>query len=579
MSPRIPPYAPRSPVTDVLFNFLIMARRRDRSRLRRLFFRSEQLLEAGVEQLVETACARVEVRSQHEDLTFPSVEAPASRRHSVHFWAEAEPIRPSYPGFEERVQRFPLSESVAVFTCPGCSGSGEVDHGTCGGSGQVRCGTCGGDGRVSRSDGGTRSCGSCGGDGRKRCSGCSGSGRVRHTRCAGEGQLASWTEETYTWTVQERAQDVWPLSEPPRRLRKAFSRWIAREPELLELFDLSHAEAHLGYATDEVAGVTAAAAAQRERLEREARNASIYLFHQTWRRLSPTGYTVVRLGGRASYYFLVGRGPRPEDARPAGRLDPWKLGSWTALAAGGLAALHGVVEAAGGVLLPFLEGMPGVGIAGIVACAGIAATPGLLRVFRRTRPVRTVALLSSIDEPTPFLTCAAAVGSYTGCLEVVDRTYDEHFAELLGEGRAGRQSGNLTMRTEDGTTVRVVEVARPEELTDAQRDLLLASVDGLVFLETPSEPADDLRLRFTSPERDVPSATLTIDPSARAALPSAAEGPVQLAAVRERFVEACDADADWGAVAGALWSPFDRVLSQLEPALLPAPSNREGEDS
>ena len=63
-------------MSDVLFRYLLTARRRERSTWRRLLLADDPLLEAGIEQLVETAAARVEVTSQHERVTMESVTVP-----------------------------------------------------------------------------------------------------------------------------------------------------------------------------------------------------------------------------------------------------------------------------------------------------------------------------------------------------------------------------------------------------------------------------------------------------------------------------------------------------------------------
>jgi len=561
-------------VADVLLNFLLMARRRDRSALRRLLFRSEQLLEAGVEQLVETACARVEVRTQREEISYPTVEKPASHRMGVRFYPEAEPDRPCFPDFEDRSQRFPLADTLSVFTCPGCSGTGTIRDIFCNGTGRASCSSCNGDGRHKRSDGSSRTCTSCRGSGKKDCWRCGGSGRVTHGRCEGEGQLASWTVETYRWRFEDQAEDTWPLPEPPKRLKRAFKRWLTREPDEIERFEPGAADLHLGYITPEVESVVFEARTSREQLERSARGTAGYLFHRTWRRLSPTAYTVIRLDGLARYYFVVGRGTDPEEARPAGRLDPWKSVSWLAVT-GGLVLLGlFIATAVGTQILPLPFELAVLVLAGSGVAAAALALPGLTRMLRPLPPVRTVALLPSLDEPTSFLTCAAAVGSFAGRLRVVDRTYEAHLAELLGEGRSSRQSTNLTLEMEDGTVVRVVEVARPGTLTNPQRELLRCSVDGLVLLESSAAPCDELRSRFAW--EDVPQATVRLDDDS-CELPSGEGCSIPLEVIRQRFIERCDQEADWELVARTMWSAFDRVLEVDGPRLLPTPTE-EGED-
>ena len=120
-------------MSDVLFRYLLTARRRDKSVFRRLVFADEPLLEAGVEQLVETAAARIEVTSQHERVTRRQDTVPASHRHRVRFFDVAQPNRPRPGRFEERFEEFPLGPTLKVYTCDGCGGSGKVRCRRCSG--------------------------------------------------------------------------------------------------------------------------------------------------------------------------------------------------------------------------------------------------------------------------------------------------------------------------------------------------------------------------------------------------------------------------------------------------------------
>ena len=101
-------------MSDVLFRYLLTARQRERSAIRRLFLADDPLLEAGVEQLVETAAARVGVTSQHERVDTREVTVPASRRRSVRFYDVAQPNRPQAGHFEQRSEEFPLKGTLKV---------------------------------------------------------------------------------------------------------------------------------------------------------------------------------------------------------------------------------------------------------------------------------------------------------------------------------------------------------------------------------------------------------------------------------------------------------------------------------
>ena len=553
-------------MSDILFRYLLMARRRDHSRLRRLFARDEPLLEAGVEQLVETAAARVAVRSQHERFSQRSEEVPASHRHRVRFYVVAQPDRPTPGSFEERVEEFPLQATLKVFTCSNCSGSGEVRCGRCSGRGRTKCWKCGGSGKVN--DGNkTYICGTCSGSGTRTCPDCHGSGFQTCGRCEGEGELASWDVEVYRWLIEDRAGDEYPRED--RRLKRAFGKWLEIDADVVGDLEPATVAEHLGFETPEATEVVARAADTLRRLEDEARQSKdAYLFHRSRRSLSPVGYAVVRLRGTARHYWLVGRGEKAREVAPTGRLDGRKLVGWLGFGSvavdGWEIAVRGLEAVSGLVLDPWqiLAGTPAIWLAESTVASLFLVALGVHRMLRREPPVPAVGLLPASGEPTPWLTCLAYLGSYTESLTVLDRAYDTQLERLLGKMRPRRQSESLTVELRSGRRIRLIEVARPARLSEGQLGLILQALDGVMILEEQDRSAADeleARLRTAAAGSDsdaTPIHRVTVDRA-----PEAGDGDaVPIEAIRRRFVDGLHGDVDWNVELDRLWKPFDRLL-------------------
>ena len=170
-----------------------MARERDRSPYQRFVATDEQLLEAGLEQLVESAAARLTIRSQHEVHFRRNVEVPASEHLETTFYDAAEPERPTPGEVEDRTDVFPLRATLAVGTCGQCRGKEEISCGRCRGQKKISCLRCRGTGQSSIGTIGTRgrsACHICGGSGSRQCSGCRGRGVQICSACCGEGETA-----------------------------------------------------------------------------------------------------------------------------------------------------------------------------------------------------------------------------------------------------------------------------------------------------------------------------------------------------------------------------------------------------
>lgn len=552
-------------MSDVLFRYLLTARQRDESALRRLILADERWLEAGVEQLVESAAVRVAVRSQHERVGRRSETVPVSRHRSVTFYDVAQPNRPQEGRFEQRAEEFPLRGTLRIFTCTTCHGRGRVRCRVCSGSGRAACSGCGGSGQIQR-QGKSYTCGGCGGRGRQRCLNCSGSGQVRCSTCDGERQLASWEVETYRWLVEKRWAEEFPVDTEASRVRRAFRRWLKTLPETLPSLEPETVAEHLGFETREAMEVAGRADDARLELEKQARASSDrYLFHESVPAVAPVGYTVVRLDGKARYYWLVGRGEKALEVKPSGRPDGWKCAGWMGLGSGGfmtwetfsrafdlpLSVLEGLQlgETSGGLLV-------GGSLAGWTLAAG-----GWRRYRQRKPPVRTVALITTTGQPTVFLTCLAYLGSYLDRLRVLDRAYDVQSERLLGRMRPNRQSESLSLALSDGRKVRLVEVAKPQKLSQEQLRLMNRALDGVMILEELQGNAAQLLARLASAGPQPPSATLAVDSTGG---DLAAPDRLPLEGLRRAFVENLHGDVDWPALFDRMWSPVEGLLSEAE---------------
>ena len=551
-------------MSDVLFRYLLTARKRERSRLRRYFLADDPLLEAGVEQLVETAAARVGVTSQHERVSRRTVTVPASQRRSERFYKVAQPNRPREGHFERKFEEFPLEDTINVYNCPSCRGSGEVKCWTCSGRGAIGCSSCGGSGRILKPGGRRQRCRRCGGSGRQTCGTCRGRGQVRCGKCQGEGELAGWEVEVYQWLIEARSADALPLPADESRVRRAFGRWLKTSNEQVDSFERAAVAAHLGFDTSDARSVAERADQQRRNLEDKARESSNrFLFLRSDRSIAPVGYTVVRLNDSARFYWLVGRGDKALEVKPKGRPDGVKCLGWLGLGSGGAMAWESVTLAFEQAL-PLIESLqllgeaPSLWFTGGSAASWLLTAAGIYRVRSHKPPVPTVGLIPAAGRPTAFLTCLAYLGSYLGHLKVIDRAYDIQSEHLLGRMRPNRQSESLGIELAGGRKIRLVEVANPHGLSAERTRLMAQALDAVMILEQPDQDAADLRAQIAAAAKPAPRIdSLRIDNGrdlhdARSALP--------LEAVRRAFVEDFTSDIDWQALFDRMWRPIAILL-------------------
>lgn len=556
-------------MSDILFRYLLMAQRREGSRARHLLFAREGLLTAGVEQLVESAVSRVDVRSQHEGMSHRQVETPASRRHHQTFHIKAQPARPTAPHFSENTQSFPLQNTLRVFSCGTCAGSGKVRCQRCSGDGEVRCGSCGGDGtRGSGAD--KKRCSSCGGSGCKRCSRCSGSGQVSCDRCSGEGRLASWTIEVYEYTIQDQRSDGYPIEEPSWRLKRATGRWLAGERATVPAFSTSVVEASLGYTNPSVARVARQAEATRLAHERHAHTSpGTCLFLHTDRYIEPLGYTVLRLGRSPRWYWLVGRGVQAEEVAPIQAPSPLRLAVGLLLL-GGLGLTGLLAHAAwlyGFAWFP-ASWLLFVALFGCIA-ASLALGWALSKLSGQDNPVRTVVIARQSGQPSAFLPVVASMGSHVGALHVTDRNYTVMMDALLGKARDDRQSSSLFVHTCDGLRVRFVELAGGGgSLSDDQCAAVMHAVDAVVFLGDKDDGLAALKQRMEAVDR--PRARF-VDIAVREG-DSWRDGELPLSFMQDAFITAQWDNARWHIAFRDLWSQLAPALRAPAPDPAPPPA-------
>ncbi len=326
-------------MSDILFRYLLAARRERRSRSlwHRLVHADVPWLEAGVEQLVETAAARIVVTSQHERRTLLTVRVPLQDPRPSKFYAAAVPNRPvAGRFFRQRSERFPLRDTFEIAPCRGCDGLARTPCEGCSGRSTVACSECDGSGGFTP----LFRCIECEGTGIETCGACSGAGWSTCLACLGRGEEASWKEEVYRWRIERRIAQELPLPRLPGAVRRSLDEWFELDPDLVPGAEAGAAVEHLGFATQEALAVAARAEGHCRRLVDEAgRSKDRYLFHRTDLSLTPFGYTVMRLAGRASTFWLVGRGEKAREVMPRDRLDRRKCLGWLGL---GLLLLAGL---------------------------------------------------------------------------------------------------------------------------------------------------------------------------------------------------------------------------------------------
>ncbi len=567
-------------MSDVLFRYLLTARQRDESVFRRLVLADEPLLEAGVEQLVETTAVRVHVTSQHEHVDKRRDTVPASRHRSVRFFDAPQPRRPQDGHFEDRTEEFPLRDTLQIYTCTDCRGAGKVRCRTCSGRGKVGCARCGGSGKAQDHKGRRRRCRTCGGSGRQRCFSCRGTGKVTCRKCSGEGQLASWEAVIHRYATENRSGDEYPAAAQGARIHRSFKRWLEIDPDRVTNLERATVIEHLGFESPEALEVVARADTRRRGMEEEAqRSTGRFLFLRADCAVSPVGYTVVRLDGKPRYYWLIGRGEKALEVIPRGRLDPWKFAGWLGMGSGSAMAYEGVAQTYSFAqpILELLATSVYVPLPWLVAgstASWLVTLGGLRRVRLRRPPVSTVGLIVPSGRPTAFLTCLAYLGSYLQRLQVLDRAYDAQSDQLLGRMRSDRQSESLSLELPDGRKVRLVEVARSHRLSDDQLRLIAQALDGVMILEEPEQKAEELMERITKLVRTPPNMTALRIDSEQGELRDPPLSPVgdrglPLEGIRRAFVGDLQREVDWEVLYRQMWQPLAELLDKAEASRQP----------
>lgn len=195
--------------------FLNFLEKRKRSLGYYLFYKPEELPQAGIMDIGETCGFALEIRTEYETVHEKHHELPASKVWSMRFYEQPDPRHPR--GFVRDQQEFPLSATKQIIACSDCTGNGRVQCSSCHGSGRQTCHachglryttclTCAGTGQIQgqlhvnlnqcSACGGTggQTCPSCGGTGgtalgnmRINCIACGGTGKTRCLACSGTG--------------------------------------------------------------------------------------------------------------------------------------------------------------------------------------------------------------------------------------------------------------------------------------------------------------------------------------------------------------------------------------------------------
>ncbi len=551
----------------MLFRYLLKAREHDGSWLQRAFLSDERRLAAGLEKLVETGAIQLEVISQHERISVESTSAPASHQHRIAFVDDPQERLATPTSPVTRTDRFPLRATVKVRTCVGCRGTGRASCDECHGAGTARCRSC------SSSPLADHICRVCHGTRLAPCSNCRSTGTVQHDHCRGEGEIVMWDEEVHSYSVLVQA-DVFLPDGAPAGAGKAVENWLKAHPESASGALAQCVEAALGYDTPELQSVVRRAEMRQASYEHAVRTQPGHcLFTRIAYRIVPISACFARTEvlSRQMRSWLIGRGAGAIEISPAKLMDPWKLTALPGLAVGTATGseawmlLHGsswwLSEATVSVAVPAL--LSGVAMAGL-ASAGV----GLRRVFAgRRRAVRTISVIACDGQPTLYLPCVAALGSYVGALEVLDRIWRCNLESLLGDAQSSRFSRTLGLRTSEGEIVRLVEVADPARLTADEVRRMTEATQGILFLETPEASQESLRSRIHAATIVRPTELrLMIDPHAEEAGEDGRTPSNRLAleVVRRAFTGERKGSFDWSGIFAELWGPISAFLSERE---------------
>jgi len=504
---------------DLQFRYALMARARRDAFWRRLILADTDWLGAGLQDVSHSAAADIRVTGQYERIGWESVTKPASKRHSVFFYPEADPTRPQYPHFERKTERFPLQHSLRVEDCSRCHATGQVSC-SCN-NGKVECGTCWGSGKVETGNG-NRPCSTCYGRRVVDHGLCGGTGQVRCPRCEGETIVATWSVQVHTFSTEDFGQQLFPDDPPSWRLKRAFGSWLDHGLGRIGAFDPQSFEGAVGYANEDTELVRQRAVSATSGLEQQAANAGGYHWHVTWRRAAPCGRLRVRDAERRHDWWLVGSGAQAVEVRPVERPDAWKVFGW--LGVGGIASAVGLA----------IEGLDPI-LVTLLAAGSVLATALLpLRMRRKGPRYRLVALLSPSAACTGYLSCLVSAGARLDAVSS-DQTWEHHFKALDG-GVISEACRTLTLHSADGSLVRMIEVSgRMDQLE---------GVDGVVVLDDGSGGSSAL-------------ARTAADAGFSPVVASIGEGSLDHA--RSALRECVEPEAGWQALFDRLWEPVARA--------------------
>jgi hypothetical protein len=435
---------------DLNLRHFLWARRRDTSLVRQLVLENVSHASSGVEHTRQSACACVDLRSQHEAEWEKTITSSLSQRDATKFFEKPVPTPPKPFAFENRKEAFPIRASVQVVTCDDCKGTGW---------------TCG-----------ERGC----------------SKHARHGRCEGTGQLATWRVVGFTYFTWHRKELVFPVPSVPRRVRWAYGRWLTQHPGEVATFSPPDVRARLAHPTEEAHEVARSADGVEQRLRSESSNQpGRELFVKVGRYLTPLAYGVSRIDGRGHRFFLVGDA-ETEYVSPTPVFDTAKVLAWAATlfvlfigqaslsligaadtwAPGPVAALYDATGYAGVLLLQ-------------LALAG-ATIPGFKRMRISLDPVAAVLVLPASGARSQFLTLVSFLGSFCGELDVADTNAEAQHGALFGEAEDASAAESLTVRHKHLGTVRFIEMPRHDELPDDVFATLLRAVDCVVCIGAPT---------------------------------------------------------------------------------------------
>lgn len=525
-------------MADLILDFLLLRRHPPPRGLARLWAPADPGERAGLRAVEDSVFVRFEVRSQVARHEVEQVEAPASAQARERFVSAATPDAGQALGMRESVQRFALARTLRVATCPACQGKGSVP------------------------------CDACQGKGAPACPECQGKGQRKDPRCQGEGRVATWTQETFSWTVLRHQVELQPVQPPQPLVREAVDRWLATHDETIPGLEPEQVAAHLGDPSPAAQAIVQAARLELSRVRQEVATGPGRVTEQqvaAW--LIPCGY-LLQAGSQPRWHWQVGRGDQAITWGPPPVREQTPIAG--ALAMGALVpfALDAVVRGLG-LPWPSLARL-WTGFAAVPASLQVAAVLlawlilGLVVVdpLRRPPGLRVVAVLATQGR-TSYLPLLAAVGSLLRAWDVTDRLYaDQALALSESPSPAHREALALTLRIPGFGPLRLVEVAWPQALSDDQLVAMLRTVDGVLVHGPPGAVTQDIQARIAlhSPPGSPP--------------PVMRMGTVQdLEGWRAAWIDPTCPAPDWRSVLGTLWAPIQALLGA--PALSLPPSRSE----